>query len=229
METLRIMYTKTGYLRFLGHLELMKLFERVFRLNHLPLKFSEGFNPIPKLTFAAPLSVGLSTEGDVMEVQLTEAVPLLDVMKIQFPEGIEIKAARFVDAGPSLMSKVAFSKYRLTFSFEEAKEMTALNPKHRLGELLGAETLLYNKKTKRGGEKSINMLEQIRGVDWVSQSEGSFCIEATLQTGSQGSLNPQMFIDAFFENSIQPTSVEILRTALLYEGDEGALVNLFEL
>ena len=110
MITLRIVYTKEGYMAFLGHLELMKLFERVFRFNKVPLKFSEGFNPIPRMTFAAPLSVGYSSKYEVMEVLLEKEMPIEQVKTMQFPDGIKVVDASYVQSKKSLMAALSHAE-----------------------------------------------------------------------------------------------------------------------
>lgn len=76
----------------------MKLFERIFRFNKLPLKYSEGFSPIPKMTFASPLSVGYSSKCEIMEVILDKEVPLEHIKNLKFPDGISILDANYVQS-----------------------------------------------------------------------------------------------------------------------------------
>ena len=111
MMTLRIKYTKEKYMKFLGHLELMKLFERIFRLHRYPLKFSEGFNPRPKMTFASPLSVGYASKGEVMEVVLDAFMPIERVLNTKFPDGIKVLDATYVETKKSLMGSIHHSEY----------------------------------------------------------------------------------------------------------------------
>jgi len=70
VEKLLIKYTKEDRLKFISHLELIRVIERALRRGNIPLKFSEGFNPHPKISFAAPLSVGVSSQGEYMTVEV---------------------------------------------------------------------------------------------------------------------------------------------------------------
>ena len=76
MVQIRIKYAKTNSGRFLSHLDLMRAWERSIRRSGLPLAFSQGFNPHPKISFGSALSVGVTSNGEYMDMELTEAVEL---------------------------------------------------------------------------------------------------------------------------------------------------------
>ena len=88
----RIGYTKTGPARFLSHLELTRVFSRALRRAAMPLKFSGGFHPMPRITFHSALPVGLESEEEFCDVLLRElpAACMLENCPRQFPEGIRI-------------------------------------------------------------------------------------------------------------------------------------------
>ncbi len=92
-ERLRVVYAKTGPARFLGHLEMVKVIMRAFRRARIPLRFSEGFHPAPKMSFAPPLPVGIeSTEEYVYVEVLGHVQPQTMVQRIneQLPEGLRV-------------------------------------------------------------------------------------------------------------------------------------------
>ncbi|MBR3166310.1 MAG: TIGR03936 family radical SAM-associated protein, partial [Lachnospiraceae bacterium] len=68
---IRIRFSKTGILRFIGHLDLMRTFQKAAARADLPLRFSEGFHPHPLMSFASPLSVGETSRGEYMDTELT--------------------------------------------------------------------------------------------------------------------------------------------------------------
>lgn len=209
MITLRIVYTKEGYMAFLGHLELMKLFERVFRFNKVPLKFSEGFNPIPRMTFAAPLSVGYSSKYEVMEVLLEKEMPIEQVKTMQFPDGIKVVDASYVQSKKSLMAALSHAEYLIKVEFNSNIERLPI------AEWIDAFTqnneIVYEKKAKNGKMKQVNINEQIDSFKMVFQSEQEILFRATLQSGSQGSLNPETLVKVLFETFKVPQSIETIR------------------
>lgn len=192
METLRIEYTKLKYMKYLGHLELMKLFERTFRLEKLPLKYSEGFNPLPKMTFASPLSVGYSSEAEVMEVQLTEQVSIDRVLGMRLPEGLSFKRAKYVTCKQSLMSGMGYARYEIV------SQADALISESQLLKFLSEEAIFYDKKTKKGAMKQVNILDQIQSAELISSEQANEVkLVATLVSGNLGALNPEMFLNTF--------------------------------
>lgn len=229
MTTLRIKYTKEKYMRFLGHLELMKLFERIFRFEKLPLKYSEGFNPIPKMTFAAPLSVGYSSQGEVMEVQLLEKISLDFVKNIKFPPGIKIVDAKYVNCKKSLMAGMEYAEYLVKVDFEDSVESLAIH--HWIGDFLASESVVYEKKTKKGTTKSVNVLEYIRDFKCIYQEGSDLVFRTVLNSGSQGSLNPEKLFELFFEHynyRVKVKDISVERLQLLFSnGNE--LINIFDL
>lgn len=229
MVTLRLHYTKEKYMVFLGHLELMKLFERVFRYNKLPLKFSEGFNPIPKMTFASPLSVGYSSKYEVMEVQLYEKVPIEMLLNLGFPEGIKVIQAAYVDSKKSLMASLTHSEYLIKIEFKQP--IGDLPFAEWIQTFLEEETIFFEKKGKNGKMRELNVLEYIRSLKFVFADSDELILRTIVQTGSQGSLNPEtlgrVFINYFkLPQEIEHISVEKL--ALYYEEGD-VLKTLFEL
>lgn len=74
MQRLRITFSRSGRTSYLSHLEMMKSWERVFRRAGWPVAHSQGFNPHPRIFFAAPLAVGVAAEQDIMEVHLEAPV-----------------------------------------------------------------------------------------------------------------------------------------------------------
>lgn len=229
MTTLRIVYTKENYMSFLGHLELMKLFERVFRFNQLPLKFSEGFSPIPKMTYASPLSVGYSSKGEVMEVQLESEVPLEKIKSLNFPEGIEVIDAAYVNSKKSLMASLSHSEYLIKVEFKQNIEQFPID--EWIQAFLNETEVLYEKKAKNGKMRSLNIIELIHSLKIVYKGDREMILRSIVQTGSQGSLNPETLVNVMLKHFGIPQEVDnirIERLQLLFD-EEGKLIPLFEM
>lgn len=229
MQTLRILYTKESYMRFLGHLELMKLFERVFRFNNLPLKFSEGFNPIPRLTFASPLSVGYSSKSEIMEVILNSEISIEQVKNIKFPNGIKVLDAQFVNCKHSLMSKLEYAEYILKVEYDSRVEQLPF--KEWTESFVNEKEIFYEKKTKRGTMKAVNAIEQIQDMKLLYNEDNDVVFKVLLQTGSNGSLNPEKLIEIFgshYKLNQKVVNIDVERLGL-YFTKNGNLTNLYEL
>jgi len=229
MTTLRIVYTKETYMSFLGHLELMKLFERVFRYNKLPLKFSEGFNPIPKMTYASPLSVGYSSKAEVMEVQLESEVPLSDILKLNFPDGIKVVDAAYVTSKKSLMASLTHSEYLIKVEFKQSIQQLPFD--EWIQDFLNQSEVLYEKKAKNGNMRSLNIIELIDSLKIVYKGEQEMILRAIVQTGSQGSLNPETLVNVMCKHFGIPQEIDNIRVERLqlFFKNEDKLTPLFEM
>lgn len=229
MITLRIQYTKEKFMCFLGHLEMMKLFERVFRFNKLPLKYSEGFSPIPKMTFASPLSVGYSSKCEIMEVQLENEFPISDVLAMKFPDGITLIDAKYVSSKKSLMASLSHADYLIKVEFKQTIDHLPLD--EWFEKFLSAGEVHFEKKAKNGKLRTLNIIEYIHALKLVYKGENDMILSTTLQSGSQGSLNPETLVKVmlnFFELPYDVIAVSVERTALHYM-KETTLTPLFEM
>ncbi len=94
MQKVSFIFTKTGILKYISHLDLMRLFSRALRRSQFHLKMSEGFNPHPKLSFRRALKLGVESDHEEGAVFLTDPIQPQDFQKrlqLQLPEGIIIK------------------------------------------------------------------------------------------------------------------------------------------
>jgi len=124
MQRLRLKFGRGEELKFLSHLDLMRLWERALRRAGLPLAYSEGFTPHPQIALAAPLLVGVTSDAELMDVSLSRWVSPQSFMaqiEKQLPLGITLLEAKPVGQNvPSLQSQVKFVEY--TVEVETEKE-----------------------------------------------------------------------------------------------------------
>src|SRR5712692_11476874 len=105
MRRFRLTFSKGEPVRYISHLDLMRTWERILRRAGLKLAHSQGFNPRPRLVFAAPLSVGVTSEAEIVDVDLEEelvAEELVSRVRPALPPGIHVLSAHEVpiDARP---------------------------------------------------------------------------------------------------------------------------------
>jgi len=112
---IRITFTKQGALRYTGHLDLHKLWERAARRAELPLAYSQGFHPQPKMNMAAALPLGFSSRCEVMDMKLKQDIPLDDLLtrlNTTLPSGLQVVGVEQVDErAPALQTQVASAEY----------------------------------------------------------------------------------------------------------------------
>jgi len=113
----RLRFSKRGKVRFISHRDVARAFERAFRVEQLPLAFTAGFVPRPKVSFGLALSVGHESDAEYLDFELEEAVdlhPWPDTLSAALPEGITVTGAvALADRAPALQEAVTAVGYRV--------------------------------------------------------------------------------------------------------------------
>ncbi len=221
---LRIQYRKNGMMKFLSHLDMVRLVERSMRRAEMPLKFSQGFNPHPKIAFAAPLSVGLTSDYEIVDIELTEAIDL-EAFKgkflAAFPSGIQMVRCTLIEQSKSLMSMVSDCAYAVKIMGEQE----TLNKFAKVSEcLLDQDELIVIKKSKekRKADKEINIRPLIKEFSVIDQNAEEVVLRMKLASGSVGNLKPETVVSQIAKMGdleIKPENLRIHRVMLF--GDEG--------
>lgn len=146
---IRIVFSKTGALRFIGHLDLNTIWERGTRRAGLPLAYSQGFHPQPKIHIAAALPLGFSSRCEVLDMRLNEEMNLTELPKrlqAAMPTGIGILEVESVDErAPAIQTQVLSAEYDVILT--EAIDVSEL--KRRIEELLANTTLPRERRGKK--------------------------------------------------------------------------------
>jgi radical SAM-linked protein len=223
MYRIRARYEKKGRVKYLGHLEMIKVFERAFRRSGVPLKYSEGFNPHPKMSFALPSSVGFSSAGEYIDVEVTEIVEMQEfiiALNETLPEGLMIIAGGYVEAkAKSLMSIVDYSEFLIDFPIPNEQV-------GRLENLLGSESILVIKKTKSGKMVEKNLKDDIHGFEIIKAEGNRITLKVLLSAGSRGNLNPVFLLKGLGEKlgeEIDSSEVNVMRRDIFTSTEEGPL------
>src|SRR5262245_35612907 len=115
---IRITFTKQGALRYTGHLDLHKLWERAARRAELPLAYSQGFHPQPKMNIAAALPLGFSSRCEVLDMRLEHDIildGLSERLQQTLPSGIQVLNVESADDhAPALQTQVMSAEYDVT-------------------------------------------------------------------------------------------------------------------
>lgn len=115
--TYRLHLTKTGRLRFLSHHDLMRVLERAIRRSGVPVEYSEGFNPRPRISYHTALAVGIESNDEPVDIELGVWKPPLEVQRAiadQLPEGLSLVACEPVRIGSQ--DKIDTTSYEITFN-----------------------------------------------------------------------------------------------------------------
>lgn len=230
----RIKYTKSEYLRFIGHLDVMRYFQKAVKRAGLDIAYSKGFSPHQLMSFAAPLALGVTSEGEYFDAEFNSLVSSKELVRRlneQMAAEMEVKDAVLLpDNAKNAMSVVAASDYIITIldtvPAEVKEQMLALAP-----HLLEKERIEILKKTKKN-EK----IEDIRpGI--LKLSVESYALTKTdklymlLATGSEYNLKPELVIQALCREigyEYKRFDYKIHRLETYMKNDEGKLVSLLQ-
>ncbi len=94
MYKVKFIFAKKGFMKYISHLDLMRLFMRAFRRAELPIKITEGFNPHPKLSITRALKLGLESENEEAVIVLRDYIEpeqFKEKLQRQLPQGVEVK------------------------------------------------------------------------------------------------------------------------------------------
>lgn len=197
-------FAKTGNLKYISHLDLNRAMTRLLIRSGLPIRFSEGFNPHPKLTFAQPLSLFQESLCEVAEFRLDEGADCpdeagtLEALRAVEPEGLHFTKVTYSDRKLPVCKA---ARYELTFR-------TALSPEELSALFEGEMPVLKKTKTK---ETTVDISPLIREKRF-SAVEGGVKLCCTLPCGD-AYLNPSFLVSFLGERVAE---VRILRTELLF-------------
>lgn len=188
---LRVQFRKYGPVRFIGHLDVMRFFQKAIRRAGLDVAYTGGFSPHQIMTFAAPLGVGLESNGEYMDIEvhsLTSCQDALQRLNNASVHGIEITSVKVLpeDAG-NAMASVAAAAY--TVRFRRGREPET-NMEATLPGFLSRESILITKETKKG-VRELDLKPGIYELTW----DGS-AFHMLLDASSAGNIKPIQVIEA---------------------------------
>ncbi|MBC8512069.1 MAG: DUF2344 domain-containing protein [Dehalococcoidia bacterium] len=195
MQRLRLKFGRGEELKFLSHLDLMRLWERALRRAGLPLAYSEGFTPHPRIALAAPLSVGVTSEAELMDVFLSRWIApdsFVAQAKKQLPQGLDLPEAWPVGLNiPSLQSQVRFAEYKVEVDTEKARQEV----ESAVRSLLSAEELPWH-HFRDTGARHYDLRALVDDL-WLIDCRDSLCVLGMrLRCDARGSGRPEQVAKA---------------------------------
>jgi radical SAM-linked protein len=187
---IRITFSKKGWLIYSSHLDLMRAWERALRRARLPVAYSGGYNPRPKLQLARALPLGHAGEHELLDVWLEEPVPVDEIVKRAvpvLPEGLAIEQVRDVNPkAPAMQTQVVGTVYRVTVEWEESFEKV----EERVERALAAEELPHERRGKR-----YNLRPLIESLRVVKVDAGTVTLHMQLSARPGATGRPEAVLD----------------------------------
>ncbi len=218
----RIKFSKHGPMKFIGHLDIMRYFQKAMRRADVAICYSGGFSPHQIMSFAAPLGVGITSNGEYLDIE-TEDTEDLSTMKDRLNqvmvEGVEIKSVRRLpDSAANAMSIVAAADYTVVFRQGYEPEDTAGWMKG-VEEFYRQDHILITKKTKKG-QKELDLKPLVYEI----RAEGERLF-LTISTGSSENIKPELVLDAYYQHLGQERpqfAFQVQREEVYAKAPEGA-------
>ena len=251
---IRIKFAKYGSMKFIGHLDVMRFFQKAIRRADIDIKYSAGFSPHQIMSFAAPLGVGIESTGEYLDIEvnsITSPLEMKDALNKVMVDGMEILAITVLpEDSKNAMASVAAAEYRITCHLDNIGEsssdsITVDDLKIKLSDFCQSEHIFVTKTTKKGvieldlkpGIYSLDVLSPqdaaVLSAVHTEYIDASFVITMLINASSSGNIKPSMVLDAFCayaQISLPPSSYQITRvdtyTNLAKEDEEPRFVPL---
>jgi len=227
VNKIRVRFTRGEAVKFIGHLDIMKVFERAIRRSSLPIAYSKGFNPHPQMVFGLPLAVGVTSDAEYADFELDgemDAAEFMNRLNESLPEGIRITAASYKNTKENIMASIAAADYEIDIFLEEP--VPAASVSEKINRLLEQDSITVQKESK-GEIREINIKPLILrvSVEEIKEKpagyedfETSLRIAAGFKAGSNANLKPDLFIKALAEHAgIVAEAFRVHRRALYVE------------
>lgn len=226
-------------MKFIGHLDIMRFFQKAIRRSGIDICYSEGFSPHQIMSFAAPLGVGITSDGEYLDIEVhtskSSHESIADLNAVM-PEGMEITGyVQLDDKSKTAMSVVSAADYEIWYK-DESSIPEILRDEPALQTMLERfflvpDEVLVTKKTKKS-EKTIDLKKlvyhfQIHPVQECLPFSPVF--QLRISTGSTQNLKPELVLETFYHNmglEFSPYEVQIHRKDVYYTEPNGAFAPL---
>lgn len=229
---IRIKFRKFGAMKFIGHLDMMRYFQKCMRRAEIDIAYSEGFSPHQIMSFAAPLGVGVTSDGEYLDIEARSTLSSeesLRALNEVMAEGVEIVSyRRLKDTDQKAMASVAAADYEIRI--KEGYDAPKADYADALERFFGQpKEVLICKKTKKG-EKTMDLKKLVYDFR-IAMEQDRPVFYMKVCAGSVDNLKPELALSALYEfmgQTFNPFSVQIHRIDV-YSDTEGRLTSLGEI
>lgn len=207
-QRVRIRFTRDETLKYIGHLDMARTWQRIARRAHLPLAYSEGFNPQPRMSFAAALPVGCTSDHEELDMVLSPPCVIDEVMAQLdrvMPPGMQVVSIEEMALNaPALQVQLQAAEFEITVEGEEAIGRLP----ERVAQFLAAQEVM---RARRG--KVYNLRPLVQSLAIEPETDRVVKIRSRLQANEAGTGRPDELAVAL---GLDPAAVKIKRTKLLF-------------
>lgn len=194
---IRVKFSKHGVLKFIGHLDVMRYFQKAIRRAEIDVAYSTGFSPHQIMSFAAPLGVGLESNGEYLDLEvnsLTSSQDFIQALNAQMADGIEILEAKHLpDKAGNAMASVAAAKYTIRFRQDMCPPEKLFSS---IETFYGQDEIIVTKKTKKN-EATFDMKPFIFSLE--QKNEEPEAISMLVDASSSGNIKPGLVMQTLYQ------------------------------
>ena len=224
---LRIKFSKKGPLRFIGHLDIMRYFQKAIRRSDIDIAYSTGFSPHQIMSFAAPLGVGVESEGEYFDIEansVTTADDMIKRLNAKMAEGMSITGMRILpDNAKNAMASVKAASYRLNWKEGYKPEYDL---KEAVEKFCTADKVLHIKKTAKSTIER-NLKEAVYELKAIDERTIYMLVDAS----SAGNVKPGAVIEClagFYGREYDFNAIQVTREDTFTDAPEGGYLSLGE-
>ncbi len=224
---IRVKFSKYGPIRFIGHLDVMRFFQKTIRRAGIDICYTTGFSPHQIMTFASPLGVGLTSNAEYMDIEIQSMTSCEDIrsrLQAASTPGIDILSVKILpDYAGNAMASVAAALYTVRFREDRRPEVDYAQ---ELNTFLERETITYVKETKKG-TRELNLKDGIYEISWKDDA-----FSMLLDAFSAGNIKPAQVIEALLAqcNKTLPENALLITREEIYtnigENEDRKLISL---
>lgn len=198
---IRIKFRKYGVMKFIGHLDMMRYFQKAMRRAEIDICYSEGFSPHQIMSFAAPLGVGITSDGEYLDIEAAHTLSTacaINALNDTMVEGVEITGyVKLPEHARTAMSVVAAADY--TLSFREGAEIPAAKSEFEAGiaRFFTERAEVFITKQTKKSEKTMDLKKLVYDFH-MTGTEKQPIFYLLLSTGSQDNVKPELAVEALF-------------------------------
>ena len=214
--TYRLKYAKTDAARYISHLDFIRVLNRTLRRSNFPVTYTEGFNPHTVMTVASPISVGVTSECEYMDIDMDDKVSPNEVIarfNEVFPIGIRVLDAKMLDEGEVKFKHIDSAKHRV-----DIEMLTEMIPNIR--DFMDMDTIVVSKKSK-SAVKDVDIKPDIYSLKILSQSGKFISLEIEASSGNYN-VKPELVVEAMkkYIDGFDVAFMQVHRIGLYAKGKE---------
>ena len=232
---IRIKFRKWGSMKFIGHLDMMRYFQKAIRRANIDICYSEGFSPHQIMSFAAPLGVGITSDGEYFDIEVNSSFSTEEAMKrlnAAMVEGVEVTGyVRLPDNAKTSMAIVAAADYRLSVKKGYSSPLSAAEWANSIKEYFtDAKSFVIVKQTKKS-EREVDLKPLVYEFK-VKEDESGPVFFLKVSTGSIDNIKPELVLASLYEKcglTYDENAIQIHRLEVYARDEQEEFIPLLDM